>query len=294
MSRKYSLSDEFEIIDPPVPKVHREEWALLQRPGQSRVSPPGLRHSLVRGIPEHMRPGLWQMFGANVSERQYLQLSNFTGADREINKDLSRTFPFHSLFTQKGGIGQTALQNLLRAYAKADPKVGYCQGMAFIAGLLLMHLSELAAFRVFWYVMNDLQWRELFLAGTPKLVRILDSLARQVESHHLDLYMHFQSQELDFTCFSAYFLTLCVYIAPLEVSVKIMDLFLMEGEEVLLNLILKMLVLKKTKILRLKSGELHNFLSKRLVVECFEQYKAESLLEFGSDFCQIEEEYEMI
>ena len=39
--------------------------------------------------------------------------------------------------------GQLALFNLLKAYCLMDQDVGYCQGLSFVAGILLMHVSTL-------------------------------------------------------------------------------------------------------------------------------------------------------
>ena len=40
------------------------------------------------------------------------------------------------------------LFNVMKAYAVSDPEVGYCQGSAFIAGMLLLHMPEEDAFSV--------------------------------------------------------------------------------------------------------------------------------------------------
>ena len=68
----------------------------------------------------------------------------------DIERDIPRTFPRHELFAVKEGAGQTALRRLLRCYAEYDPEVGYCQGMGFIAAMLLTVLKDerlaLAAF----------------------------------------------------------------------------------------------------------------------------------------------------
>lgn len=40
------------------------------------------------------------------------------------------------------GPGQLALYNLLKAYSLLDPEVGYCQGLCFVAGVLLLHVSD--------------------------------------------------------------------------------------------------------------------------------------------------------
>lgn len=51
-----------------------------------------------------------------------------------------RTFPNHSYFMSPLGPGQLGLYNLLKAYSLLDEEVGYCQGLSFIAGVLLLHV----------------------------------------------------------------------------------------------------------------------------------------------------------
>lgn len=57
-------------------------------------------------------------------------------AAADIDKDLDRTFPGTEQFNNVAG--QQQLRRVLRAYAAYDPDVGYCQGMNFLAALLLM------------------------------------------------------------------------------------------------------------------------------------------------------------
>lgn len=56
-----------------------------------------------------------------------------------------------SFFATQFGLdaGRQSLFKVLKAYSLTDLEVGYCQGMAFVAGLLLMYLPEEPAFRMF-------------------------------------------------------------------------------------------------------------------------------------------------
>src|SRR4051812_31784445 len=54
-----------------------------------------------------------------------------------------RTFPKHPFYCQPLGPGQLSLFNLLKAYSLLDPEVGYCQGLSFVTGILLLHVSSL-------------------------------------------------------------------------------------------------------------------------------------------------------
>jgi len=68
-------------------------------------------------------------------------LRQLTSHQHAILIDLGRTFPNHSYFSSPLGPGQLALFNLLKAYSLLDPEVGYCQGLSFVAGVLLLHVS---------------------------------------------------------------------------------------------------------------------------------------------------------
>lgn len=57
-----------------------------------------------------------------------------------------RTFPSHSYYSSPLGPGQLALFNLLKAYSLLDPEVGYCQGLSFVAGVLLLHVRKVVLF----------------------------------------------------------------------------------------------------------------------------------------------------
>ena len=56
-----------------------------------------------------------------------------------------------------------------QAYSLVDREVGYCQGSAFIAGLLLVQMPEEEAFAVFVALMQDYRLRELFKPSMAEL-----------------------------------------------------------------------------------------------------------------------------
>ena len=71
-----------------------------------------------------------------------LKLSSYFGFSQVIRRDIARTYPEHEFFKKKDGFGQEALFNVMKAYSIHDREVGYCQGSAFIVGLLLMQVSS--------------------------------------------------------------------------------------------------------------------------------------------------------
>ena len=70
-----------------------------------------------------------------------------------IGKDIDRTFPGHALF--EGAKGQNSLRRILSAFALHNPEMGYCQGLNFVAGFLLLIMGEEQAFWTLDVVVNE-------------------------------------------------------------------------------------------------------------------------------------------
>ena len=119
---------------------------------------------LVRqGIPHHFRGMAWQVLceaHQSQDKAKYSGLLRTQSACEKVirfvlsavlclfivmittlRRDIARTYPEHDFFKKKGGVGQESLFNVMKAYSIHDREVGYCQGSAFIVGLLLMEVS---------------------------------------------------------------------------------------------------------------------------------------------------------
>lgn len=136
-------------------------------------------------------------------------LGQLTSHQHAIIIDLGRTFPAQKYFQASLGPGQLSLYNLLKAYSLLDREVGYCQGLSFIAGVLLMHLEEKEAYFMLRYLMLDLGLRRQYLPDMAALQVKLYQMARLLRDSHRDLYEHFEENEVSPTLYAApWFLTL--------------------------------------------------------------------------------------
>jgi hypothetical protein len=101
-----------------------------------------LREYIRKGIPLYLRPIAWQyLCGANLTdskERFKEFLKKNSACEKLIRRDVDRTYPDHEFFRNQDG--QESLFNVMKAYSIHDPEVGYCQGSAFICGLLLIQV----------------------------------------------------------------------------------------------------------------------------------------------------------
>lgn len=60
----------------------------------------------------------------------------------EISRDVCRTFPNHLLFRHKELGGQALLENVLRKVSDNYFGLGYCQGMNYVVGTILVGLID--------------------------------------------------------------------------------------------------------------------------------------------------------
>ena len=122
--------------------------------------------------------------------------------------------------------------HILQAYSLYDREVGYCQGSAFIVGLLLMLMPEEETFSVVIQMMVDYRMRELFKPSMAELGICMYQLEYLIQEHSPALYQHFQAQSFHTSMYaSGWFLTLYTTQLPLDLCFRIMDVFLLEVKQ---------------------------------------------------------------
>jgi len=152
--------------------------------------------------------------------------------DDIISRDIHRTFPEHPLFGFEQG--QKALFNLLKAYSLHDLEVGYCQGMAFVAGLLLFYVPEQQAFQVFCRLMDDsgIGLRRLYLPG---LVGLKDSLL--MFEYLMQMYLPKLKSHLEehgavpILYATQWFLSMFSCPFPVPFCARLIDIMLLQGND---------------------------------------------------------------
>ena len=60
----------------------------------------------------------------------------------EISRDVCRTFPNHLLFRHKELGGQSILESVLRKVSENYFGLGYCQGMNYVVGSIMIALID--------------------------------------------------------------------------------------------------------------------------------------------------------
>ncbi|XP_039590711.1 ecotropic viral integration site 5 protein homolog isoform X4 [Polypterus senegalus] len=236
------------------------EWEDVRKKKEKQIK------ELVRkGIPHHFRAIVWQLLcnAQNMPiKEQYSELLKKTSpCEKLIRRDIARTYPEHEFFKEKDSLGQEVLFNVMKAYSLVDREVGYCQGSAFIVGLLLMQMPEEEAFCVFVKLMQDYRLRELFKPSMAELGLCMYQFEYMIQEQLPELHVHFQSQSFHTSMYaSSWFLTIFLTSFPLPVATRIFDIFMCEGLEIVFRVGLAILQMNQTELMQLDmEGMLQHF-----------------------------------
>ena len=236
------------------------EWDDVRKKKEKQVK------ELVRkGIPHHFRAIEWQLLCNAQSmtiKDQYSELLKMTSpCEKLIRRDIARTYPEHNFFKEKDSLGQEVLFNVMKAYSLVDREVGYCQGSAFIVGLLLMQMPEEEAFCVFVKLMQDYRLRELFKPSMAELGLCMYQFECMIQEYLPELFVHFQSQSFHTSMYaSSWFLTIFLTTFPLPIATRIFDIFMSEGLEIVFRVGLALLQMNQAELMQLDmEGMLQHF-----------------------------------
>uniref|UniRef100_A0A8C9R5C6 Ecotropic viral integration site 5 like n=1 Tax=Scleropages formosus TaxID=113540 RepID=A0A8C9R5C6_SCLFO len=215
-----------------------------------------LKEMIRKGIPHHFRAIVWQLL-ANATDmpvkNQYSELLKMSSpCEKLIRRDIARTYPEHDFFKGQDSLGQEVLFNVMKAYSLVDREVGYCQGSAFIVGLLLMQMPEEEAFCVFVRLMQEYRLRELFKPSMAELGLCIYQFEYLLQEQLPELNMHFRSQSFHTSMYaSSWFLTLFLTFLPLPVATRVFDIFMYEGLEIIFRVGLAILLYNQTDLIQL-------------------------------------------
>ncbi|XP_056145841.1 growth hormone-regulated TBC protein 1-A-like [Lampris incognitus] len=210
------------------------------------------------GAQEHLErnPGYYQSL---------LAVQHDATLERTIHTDMHRTFPDNVLFkdTTEPCL-QKPLYNVLLAYGHHNKAVGYCQGMNFIAGYLVIITKDEE--KAFW-LMDALLGRILSDYYSPAMLglktdqEVLSELVRAkapAVGQLMDQYPGIWTLVV-----SRWFICLYIDILPVETVLRLWDCLFYEGSKVLFRVALTLICHHQPVILRSRS------LSD--VCECFKQ-----------------------
>ncbi|KAF8782030.1 TBC1 domain family member 2B like protein [Argiope bruennichi] len=142
---------------------HVAAWKRYLKKHPNNVLRPSTElKTLVRGgVPEQLRGRVWSaLYRIKVQDLRetkgpkYFENLCSRSAEaeiqenhkRQISLDLLRTMPNNIHFCDRNAEGIQKLQSVLHAFCLHNPKLGYCQGMNFLVGMMLLFVDAEDAF----------------------------------------------------------------------------------------------------------------------------------------------------
>lgn len=259
------LKLDYEEITPCLKEVTAVWEKMLSTPGRCKIKfDMEKMHSAVgQGVPRHHRGEIWKFLAEQFHLKHQLPskqpkdtpykelLKQLTSQQHAILIDLGRTFPTHPYFSAQLGAGQLSLYNILKAYSLLDQEVGYCQGLSFVAGILLLHMGEEEAFHMLKFLMFDRGLRKQYRPDMIILQIQMYQLSRLLHDYHRDLYNHLEEHEIGPSLYAApWFLTVFASQFPLGFVARVFDMIFLQGTEVIFKVALSLLGSHKPLILQ--------------------------------------------
>ncbi|KAH1176004.1 EVI5-like protein isoform X1 [Mauremys mutica] len=226
-----------------------------------------LKELIRKGIPHHFRAIVWQLLCSATDmpvKNQYSELLKMSSpCEKLIRRDIARTYPEHEFFKGQDSLGQEVLFNVMKAYSLVDREVGYCQGSAFIVGLLLMQMPEEEAFCVFVRLMQEYRLRELFKPSMAELGLCIYQFEYMLQEQLPELNIHFRSQSFLTSMYSSsWFLTLFLTTFPLPVATRVFDIFMYEGLEIVFRVGMALLQFNQAELMQLDMEGMSQYFQK--------------------------------
>lgn len=269
-----------------------DEWkTLFTNNSVETIDQNRLLISLKKGIPNEIRGKVWMLLSQSFrtykeQHKKNIKYSNLLldkneQAENLIKRDIHRTM-LNNDRTHSFKVDGTKLFNVLKAYSIIDRSISYCQGTNSIVATLLVYIGkEEFCFWTFHNLMQKSQWRLLFLDNTPKLFRMVDMLKNNFKSKMKDLYEHFKKIKfVDYLdiIFTHFFLTVFTYNCPIELSSRVIDLFWLYEESVIINTVINIMFLQKDKMKTMGVEELISYLKKEIVFDAVEKYGVDYII----------------
>jgi len=229
--------------------------------------PDRFQRRVRRGIPQQYR---WQVWKAQIgvhsgdplmqTYREFASPSN--PCTEQIKIDISRTFP--EFFNAEW---QQSLLRLLNAYAGYRPEIGYCQGMNFVAGLLLLVSGqrEEECFVVLCRLMDSPEYglAGFYRESLPLLRRYLRACDHLLKVLVPDVRDHFIKESVQPAVYLyQWFLTLFINCFPLPMVIIIWDVIICEGLPVILRIAVSILQVLKESLLNMHFEDIIKFFKK--------------------------------
>ncbi|XP_059190647.1 USP6 N-terminal-like protein [Centropristis striata] len=258
-----------------------EKWLKMVKKWDKYKNSEKLVKRVYKGIPLQLRGQAWALLldiekvkkdNDGKYERMKQQARNFSTEIKQIDLDVNRTFRNHIMFMDRFGVKQQALFHVLAAYSVYNTEVSYCQGMSQIAAILLMYLNEEDAFWALSQLLTNSKhaMHGFFIPGFPKLHRFQAHHELILSKMLPKLKKHMDKEQMTTGIYTTkWFLQCFIDRTPFTLTLRLWDIYILEGEKMLTAMAYTTLKLHKKRLQKLPLEDLREFLQEQTAVSFF-------------------------
>ncbi|KAF7668963.1 hypothetical protein LDENG_00273480 [Lucifuga dentata] len=258
-----------------------EKWLKMVKKWDKYKNSEKLVKRVYKGIPLQLRGQAWALLldvekvkkeNAGKFEKMKQQARNFSTEIKQIDLDVNRTFRNNIMFRDRFGVKQQELFHVLAAYSVYNTEVSYCQGMSQIAAILLMFLNEEEAFWALSQLLTNSKhaMHGFFIPGFPKLQRFQAQHELILSKMLPKLKKHLDKEQMTAGIYTTkWFLQCFIDRTPFTLTLRLWDIYILEGEKTLTAMAYTTLKLHKKRLQKLQLEELREFLQEELGVSFF-------------------------
>lgn len=246
---RYSL-----IPAPPMTDLEFYTALVQDYPKTLRRLPTLVSKKIRGGIPPPLRGVVWQSMAGSRDLALQERFERLTGETSPyegiIGKDLNRSFPGVDMFRDPEGDGQRMLGKVLKCFSLYDTKIGYCQGLGFLVGPLLMHMPDKEAFCLLVKLMEQYGLRDCFRPDLSGLHVRIHQFRELLKQHLPPISAHLEMLQIEPAYVSQWFLSFFAVTCPLPMLFRIFDVIFAEGaSETIMRVALSLMRKNEAKIL---------------------------------------------
>ncbi|XP_044140707.1 growth hormone-regulated TBC protein 1 [Bufo gargarizans] len=240
------------------------KWSKMMQKSTAVEKSIKVKRYIRKGIPNEHRAHVWMMVSgaqAQMESKPGYYLSVLVEGQKNpklvdsVVTDLNRTFPDNVKFRKNASpCLQQTLHNVLVAYGQHNKSVGYCQGMNFITGILILVTKDEE--KAFW-LLDSLIGRILPDYYSPAMMglktdqEVLGYLVKMKIPAVAEL---IDRHDLMWTLLvSRWFICLYIDILPIETVLRIWDCLFYEGSKILFRVALTLIKQHQAHILEAKN-----------------------------------------
>jgi len=221
-----------------------------------------------KGVPQNKIGEIWLKLSKFIPETQYISCPNeerptpghtclyhqlleiSSPFEQQITADIHRTFPDQDISYTEAF--QKSLFNVLKAFSLYDESVGYCQGLSFVAALLLMKVPDEQAFYILARLLKGHDLRSFYTEDMRGVQLRMYQMNRLIQQLFPAMYKHLEELEVKTSLMLIpWFMTAFAYQLPLAIAFRVMNALLLEGIPAFFRIALSLLLMCEADIMSL-------------------------------------------